>query len=157
MCYICRLIRSLKTIMVLKTTLLAMILVYSFWTDTTLAGSSFLSPEQPRTQVSISGYYFAAITLFQVYPTHSLLLTKHSYLALICFQQRKLLPKPTPKVHRRDAEAFPDIRETEGDTNDIEIKVIFLCFTVPIIQIGVSFVCFFRVLTFSCTTKCVFD
>lgn len=97
MCYICRLIRSLKTIMVLKTTLLAMILVYSFWTDTTLAGSSFLSPEQPRTQVSISGYYFAAITLFQVYPTHSLLLTKHSYLALICFLATKTSAKTYTK------------------------------------------------------------
>ncbi|XP_066469079.1 appetite-regulating hormone [Tiliqua scincoides] len=72
--------------MVPRAILLGIILVYSLWAETTLAGSSFLSPEQPRTQ------------------------------------QRKVPPKPTPRVHRRDAEAFPDTHETEGDTNNIEIK-----------------------------------
>ncbi|KAJ6634563.1 hypothetical protein lerEdw1_013957, partial [Lerista edwardsae] len=58
-----------------------------------------------------------------VYTTFCLLPAELLYLALICFQQRKVSPKPMPKVHRRDAEGFPDIHETEGDTNDIEIKL----------------------------------
>ncbi|XP_015280714.1 PREDICTED: appetite-regulating hormone-like [Gekko japonicus] len=73
--------------MFLRTTVLVMLLVFLLWPETTVAGSSFLSPEQPKAQ------------------------------------QRKPPPKPATKLHRRDAGAVLDVHRTEGDTDEIQIKV----------------------------------
>ncbi|XP_077181402.1 appetite-regulating hormone [Paroedura picta] len=72
--------------MSLRTAALAVLLVFLIWSETTAAGSSFLSPE-PKAQ------------------------------------QRKPPPKPATKLHRRDVGTILDVHKTEGDTNEIQIKL----------------------------------